>query len=187
MEVVGEADNGPAALDLVTRVQPDVLLLDLNLPGGMNGLDVLRQLESSQAGTRTVLLSAEAEPSQIRAAVQHGAYGVLLKHAATDSLIQCIRQVASGEYFLAAGQAGSLVGATRPPFRSAPGDLTPGELTLVREVVRGLSNEEIAAHLGITEQTVHNHLQNIFEKLKVGSRAELAMLAVERQIAERPN
>lgn len=180
--IVAEAENGQGAVEMVSRLQPEVLLLDLNLPI-LNGLDVLRRLEESDTHTRAVLVSAAVEPAQMRAAVQHGAYGVLLKHTASELLVRCIRQVAAGEYFLAPGEVGALVQAIRAP--QAPGDLTPRELDIVRGVVKGLSNKEIAANLDITEQTVKNHLRNIFEKLNVANRVELAMLAVERRMADR--
>jgi len=185
IDLVAEAEDGEAAVALVNRVHPDVLLLDLNLPV-MNGLDVLRQLEADAADTRTVLVSAAVEPAQMRAAVLHGAYGVLLKHTASELLVRCIRQVAAGDYFLAPGEVGALVRAIRAPHGTAPGVLTPRELDIVRGVVKGLSNKEIASSLDISEQTVKNYLRNIFEKLNVGNRVELAMLAVERGLADRP-
>ncbi len=182
-ELVGEASTGEAAIAIIETLRPDILLLDLNLPG-IDGIEVLRRLEAMDTKTRTVLITAVAEPAQMREAVQHGAYGVMLKHTASDLLVRCVRQVATGEYFLAPGEIGALVAAMRAPRPAVSSALTPREVEMVRGVVKGLSNKEIAAQLDVTEQTVKNHLRNVFEKLKVENRVQLATLALAQRIDE---
>ena len=181
--LVGEADNGDQAIELAQTLRPDVLLLDLHLPG-TNGLEVLRRLGSSNIGTRTVLLTAAIERGQMRTALMRGAWGVLYKHTATDLLTKCIRQVSRGEYWVGRDSVGELVDALRNPVRpdARPGGLTPREREIVSLVVTGASNKDIAWQLGLNEQTVKNHLRKIFDKLQVVNRVELALTAVERHL-----
>ena len=187
VELIGEAKDGEEALQLVAGARPDVLLLDLNLPV-LNGLDVLRRLQATDTQTRTVLLSASVEPGDVRTAIQRGARGVLLKHTASELLGRCIRQVARGEYWVAPDGVSALVDALRMPAATDAGAaLTARETEIVTGVVRGASNKEIAAALNIGEQTVKNHLRNIFEKLRVANRVELALRAVERRLVDPPS
>ena len=181
--LVGEADNGDQAIELAQTLRPDVLLLDLHLPG-TNGLEVLRRLGSLNVPTRTVMLTAAIERGQMRTALMRGAWGVLYKHTATDLLTKCIRQVSRGEYWVGRDSVGELVDALRNPVRpdARPGGLTPREREIVSLVVTGASNKDIAWQLGLNEQTVKNHLRKIFDKLQVVNRVELALTAVERHL-----
>jgi len=183
MALVGEARDGEEALRLVKAVQPDILLLDLNLPK-LNGIEVLQALERTPTSTRTVIVSAAVMPAEMRAALRHGARGILLKHTASELLAQCIRQVMEGEYWVGSGDVAALVDAIRAP-QPHKRALTARELQIVTGVVDGASNKEIASQLNISEQTVKNHLRTIFEKLSVTNRVELAMLAVQRGLVRR--
>ena len=182
-ELVGEAGNGEHAIELARTLRPDVLLMDLHLPG-TNGLEVLRRLGSLNLETRTVLLTASIERGQLRTALVRGAWGVLYKHTATDLLTKCIRQVSRGEYWVGRDSVGELVAALRNPVRAdaRPDGLTPREREIVSLVVTGASNKDIAWQLGLNEQTVKNHLRKIFDKLQVVNRVELALTAVERHL-----
>lgn len=184
MELVTEAETGEGALAAVAKVAPDVLLLDLNLPD-INGLEVLKRLRGQTPGPHTVLLTAGVDPDQMRQALQHGAHGILLKHTASDLLPGCIRQVARGEYFVGPGELTTLVDALRAPHAAMP-VLTARELEVVQGVVSGAPNKAIASDLNIGEQTVKNHLRNIFDKLGISNRVELALLAVKRGLVARP-
>jgi DNA-binding NarL/FixJ family response regulator len=181
IELVGEAEDGGHAIDLIRELRPEVLLLDLHLPG-MNGLDVLQRLAALNLTTRAVLLTAAIERDQLRTALVRGARGVVLKQAGADLLTKCIRQVSRGEYWVGRDSVGDLVDALRHPERidERPGGLTSRERQIVGLIVTGASNRGIAADLGLNEQTVKNHLHKIFDKLQVGSRVELALAAVER-------
>jgi DNA-binding NarL/FixJ family response regulator len=181
IELVGEAENGDQAVALVQSLRPDVLLLDLDLPGTA-GLEVLRQLAALNLDTRAVLLTAAIDRGQTRTALVRGAWGVVPKHCATDLLTKCIRQVSRGEYWVGRDSIGDLVDALRNPERTdvRAGGLTPRERQIVALIVTGASNKGIAGKLGLNEQTVKNHLRKIFDKLQVANRVELALTAVEK-------
>jgi DNA-binding NarL/FixJ family response regulator len=183
IELVGEAEDGDRAIELVQALHPDILLLDLHLPR-TNGLEVLKRLAVLNLGTRTVLLTAAIERGQMRTALVRGAWGVLLKHTATDLLTKCVRQVNRGEYWVGRDSVGDLVEALRNPGRTDDnaGGLTPREREIVALIVTGASNKDIAWQLGLNEQTVKNHLRKVFDKLHVANRVELALAAVERRL-----
>src|SRR6476620_530384 len=142
-EFVGEAENGERAIELAETLRPDVMLLDLHLPG-TNGLEVLRRLGSLSLNTRTVLLTASIERGQMRTALVRGAWGVRFKDTATDLLTKCIRQVSRGEYWVGRDSVGELVDALRNPVRTdaRAGGLTPREKEIVSLIVTGASNKD---------------------------------------------
>lgn len=183
VEVVGEAENGERATALARQLHPDILLLDLAMPG-MTGLDVLRDLASVKTGMRTVILTASVEQAQVATLVQSGAAGVLMKTAATELLYKCVRAVAGGEYRVGRDHVSSLVqalgAAQAKQSDGRPAGLTSRELEVVGLVCEGCSNKEIAARLAISEDTVKHHLTRCFDKTGTSSRTELAMLAQRR-------
>jgi two-component system nitrate/nitrite response regulator NarL len=192
LEVVGEAADGAEAVKLARELKPDILLLDFAMPRHP-GLEALRALEAEQEGPRTIVLTASIEKRQIIEALQLGARGVVLKESATQLLLKSIRAVMSGEMWIGRENVHDLVqflrnaeGAPAPPTPAPSLGLTPRELDIVGTIVAGYSNREIARHLGISEDTVKNHLSNIFDKVGVSSRLELALFAVNhRLIGER--
>ena len=180
-EVVGEAENGVSATALTRTLAPDVLLLDFAMPG-MSGVDVLRELSTEVGSTRTVVLTASIAPHEMTDVLQHGAAGVLMKTAATELLYECVRSVASGQYWVGRDTVGSIVEALAASHRSAkngarPFGLTLRELEVVRLVGEGCSNREIGNRLRISEDTVKHHLSRIFDKTGTSSRVELALFA----------
>jgi two-component system nitrate/nitrite response regulator NarL len=183
-EVVGEAGDGLQALRLVQELHPDVLLLDMSMPG-VSGLDVLKRLPSDSP-VRTILLTAGVEQNEILEALQLGARGVVLKESTTAMLYKSIRCVTIGEYWLARNSVADLVEAMRGLTRqigalekhSSPFGLTRREQDIVAGVATGESNREIAERLSIREDTVKHHLSNIFDKVGVFSRLELAVFAI---------
>ena len=186
MQVLGEAENGERAIVLTHQLQPDVLLLDLAMPG-MSGLDALRELSRPDVRTRTVILTASVEPSQIHELVRSGAAGVLAKTAATELLYKCVRAVAAGDYWVGRDQISTLVEAlteaqTQRQSPRRPAGLTPRELDVIRLLCQGFSNKEIAARLSISEDTVKHHFTNSFDKTGTSSRTELAMFAQRRRL-----
>ena len=180
--LVGEAADGDEAVRMTGELQPEVLLLDLSMPG-MSGLETLREL-SDRSPVRTIVLTAQIQERDLLEALRLGARGVILKSAGLSDLAASIRSVASGQYWIRGREVPTLVTALQDlaPSRDTDGQstfgLTPRELGVVREVVRGGTNRDIAATLGITEDTVKRHLTNAFNKTGVSTRLELALFAL---------
>ena len=186
--VCGEAADGYEAVQLVGQLKPDLLLLDLAMPGP--GLEVLTRLSALPDRPRTIVLTAATDATIIIRAFQLGCAGFVLKESATRVLFDSIRCVMNGGYW-AGKQAGkdledalALINDAFPRrrFGSAQG-LTSRELELIAAVRKGATNKEIATQLNISEHTVKNHLSSIFNKLGVSSRLELGMLAQDTGLA----
>jgi two-component system, NarL family, nitrate/nitrite response regulator NarL len=184
-DIVGEAADGEEAVELLRRLRPDILLLDLRMER-MDGLAVLRAMAGEGHATKVVILTAAIERADMVTAVQLGARGVLMKDAATPLLYKCIDRVMAGEYWLGRDTVGDLVAALQAPAaQPAPAPrigLTPRERDIVKAVVDGASNKDIAAQFGVSPQTVKNHLSVIFDKLGVSSRLELALYAMHHKV-----
>ena len=187
--VEGEAGDGDRAIQLVQELHPDIILLDLAMRP--DGLEVLRSLSHQPAGgTRAILLTAAIENPQIVEALRLGVRGVVLKEAATAVLFKCIRSVVAGEFWIGNEAVADLVKLVREitapaPKRNCPKNgLTPRELQVISTIVAGYSNKEIAQKFSISEDTVKHHLTNIFDKLGVSSRLELATYAISQRLVE---
>ncbi len=188
LKVVGEGSDGAEAVRLARTLKPDILLLDLAMPKHP-GLEALRDLSTSATPVRVILLTAAAEKSQIVEALQLGARGVVLKDSATQLLLKAIHTVMSGEYWVGRESVSNLVQYLRTLVQSSSDEarqkkfgLTPRELEIVAAVVAGYSNKEIAEYFKISEDTVKHHLSNIFDKLGVSTRLELALFAVNQSL-----
>jgi DNA-binding NarL/FixJ family response regulator len=182
-ELIGEASDGVEAIDLVGRLSPDVLLLDLNMPR-LGGLDALAEILKASPEARIIILAASVDRREIIKALRLGARGIVLKTAATELLYKCIQAVVAGEVWVGRESVPKLVDALEefdapksPRFSYA--NLTERERQIVEAIAKGASNRDVAHALSVSEQTVKNHLSRIFEKCGVSNRTELAVLAAE--------
>jgi len=182
IEVAGEAGDGTAALALDAEHAPDVILLDLKLPG-MDGIAVLSELRSRDSAARVLVLTSATEPASASLAVRSGAAGVLYKDVDPDALVRAIRSVHDGHLLLASEAAGPLV---RSAGTGGPGvgldTLTSREREVLAELTKGRSNREIARALGVSEKTVKAHVSSVLAKLGVQDRTQAALLAVRHQL-----
>ncbi len=188
-QVVGQAADGLEAVQLVQRLHPDALVLDLAMPRA-SGMDVLRELCKLASDCRAIVLTASLERGQIVEAIQLGARGVVLKDAATALLFKSIRTVVAGQYWIGREAISDLVGYMRQgqaaearPVHATFG-LTPRELQIVAVVVAGHTNKDIARSFSLSEDTVKHHLSNIFDKVGVSTRLELALFAIHHRLVD---
>lgn len=187
LEVVGDAENGPSALRVCTETSPDVVLLDLRMPG-MDGIEVTRRLLAAGSrgrAPRVLILTTFDVDEHVYAALSAGASGFLTKDTPPERLADAVRSVAAGETLLAPSVTRRLVESyTRmpPPGTTTPqrlAALTPRELDVLREVARGLTNAQIAARLFLSEATVKTHLTRILAKLDLPDRVHAVVAAYE--------
>jgi DNA-binding NarL/FixJ family response regulator len=187
LHVVGEAGSGQQAIVLARTLQADILLLDLGVPSAP-GLDALGEISRIAPTMRPLLLAAELTGAEFVEALERGARGVIMKHASTDQLFKSIRTVMAGQYWLSRELVTPVVERMREqpidgsPPTEPPLGLTPREVEMVAAVAAGRSNDEIAEHLAISAKTVKHHLTNIFAKLGLSNRLELALFAVQHRV-----
>jgi len=177
LKVVGEADRGEDALKLFTQTKPDVVLMDIQLPG-LSGIDTTAALLREHPAARVLIFSTFARDEEIQAALKAGALGYLQKSSSRDTLLTAIRHVAKGERSLPPDIA------KRLQDRLAEPEITPREREILTLVTRGTANKEIAATLGISEDTVKQHVSRILLKLKANDRAQATAEAIRRGLVQ---
>ena len=193
-KVIGDAFDGAEAVQVVRQLKPDILLLDLAMPK-LSGMGALHELSNPENPTpvRVILLTAAIERSQIVEALQLGVRGIVFKDSLTQVLFKAIQTVMAGEYWVHREQVSdllqylrTLMHSTYDKARQKKFGLTPREVEIVSAVVAGYSNKEIAEYFKICDDTVKRHLSNIFDKLGVSTRLELALFAVNQGLPLKP-
>jgi DNA-binding NarL/FixJ family response regulator len=185
-QVVAEAREGKEVLEILQRDEPDILLLDLKMPG-LDGLATLQRLQAQKIKTRIIVLTASDNEDEYIQAMKLGTSGIVLKQTATELLIKSIRKVYAGEIWLDSRTTAAVMRQFASPNEAAAKDrerspLSQREREIVVLVAQGFKNKEIAERMFISEQTVKNHLHNIFDKLGVSDRLELALYAIHKNI-----
>jgi DNA-binding NarL/FixJ family response regulator len=184
IEVVGEAVDGKDAVDKVTALEPDIVLMDVRMPV-LNGLEATRQIVRAELPTRVLVLTTFDLDESVYEALRAGASGFLLKDSSARELTDAVRIIASGDALLAPSITRRLIGefsrmgAPRGPSRARLDDLTERETEVLALVAQGLSNAEIAGHLVVAEQTVKTHVGRILVKLGLRDRTQAAVFAYE--------
>lgn len=190
--LVGEAADGKEAIRLTGELQPDVVLMDIRMPG-MDGLEAIEQIHRSWPQVAVVILTTYTDDEVVMRGLQAGARGYLLKEASAETLFHAIRTAARGELLLQPEIMARVLAQTRHSERAssaerlpgdAPGELTERERAILSAVARGERSKEIARHLGVSERTVKAHLTNIYTKLNVDSRASAVAIAVARGLLQ---
>jgi len=183
LEVIAEADNGRAAVELAAQLSPDVVIMDISMPD-LNGMVACRQLTSRSPATRVIALSMHADRHFVEGMLQAGASGYLVKDCAPEELVRAIRTVAAGQTYLTPAVAGQVVAdyvQQAADDGAVPRDLlTARELEILQLVAEGQASKQIAAALGVSVKTVETHRHQIMAKLNLHSVAELTKFAVRR-------
>ncbi len=183
IEVVGEASNGTECLEKLVKCNPEVLLLDINMPE-KNGIEVLKQMKEDQSQIKVLILTVHNEMDYLMKAVDIGVDGYILKDSESSELKKAIRAVRDGENYIQP----SLIPALNSQLINRDTDkdrislLTNRELEVLVQVANGMFNKEIATNLNISERTVKNHISNIFKKIDVSDRTQAAVFAIKNNI-----
>src|ERR1700753_148541 len=189
-EVVGDAEDGDVAITQTLELEPDILLLDLQMPR-LPGLEAMRAIMSRSPRVKIILLTATISTQQIIEALQIGARGIILKDSVAGDLGESLRAVLSGDYWIGGKRVVNLLAALHDLMQKAAAvperktyGLTPRELEVVTCIVEGCSNKDIARQFTISEETVKRHLSNIFDKTGVSTRLELALFAISHKLVD---
>jgi two-component system NarL family response regulator len=189
LDVVGEAGDGVEAIERATELTPDVVLMDVRMPG-VGGIEATRRIRNAHPSTKVVMLTVSEDEEDLFAAIRAGATGYLLKEVSIDEVADAVRAVARGQALVTPSMASKLLGEFNALSRrvdaqhgSAP-RLTDREVEVLKLVAKGMTNKDIAAELVIAENTVKNHVRNILEKLGLKSRMEAAIHAVREKLVD---
>jgi DNA-binding NarL/FixJ family response regulator len=189
-DVIGEAEDGDVAITETLDKEPDILLLDLQMPR-LPGLEAMRAIMSRSPRVKIVLLTSQITTQQIIEALQIGARGIVLKDSVAGELSEALRAVIGGDYWIGGERVVNLLKALHELMQKAAAvpekktyGLTPRELEVVTCIVEGCSNKDIARQFTISEETVKRHLSNVFDKTGVSTRLELALFAIAHKLVD---
>jgi DNA-binding NarL/FixJ family response regulator len=197
IEVVGEAADGHEAVKVVQETHPDVVVLDLRMPN-LDGIGALQTLSTLESKPKVIVLTASEDKNEFVQAMKLGCSGIVLKQTAPELIVKSIRKVSAGEIWLDShttaavmrqfAQPTEIMGSSHPARGRERSPLSQREREIVTLVAQGYKNREMAEKMFISEQTVKNHLHNIFDKLGVSDRLELALYAIHKglHLVDRP-
>ena len=187
LRVIGEAKDGREALRAALETNPDVILMDIQMPG-LDGVGATKEILKEKPDAKVVMLTMYRQDAYVFEAVKAGARGYLLKDTSADELIDAVRRVAAGEVLLDAELAEQIIQDFRAKEAEIPesrrADLTDREVQILRLLAQGATNQEIADELGISEKTVRNRLSEIFAKLHLNNRTQAALFAIREGLAD---
>jgi DNA-binding NarL/FixJ family response regulator len=185
IQVIGQAEDGATAVDLVAKVKPDVVLMDLKMPN-LDGIEATRRMLAGNPKVRVLILTSFDADTSIIQALKAGAAGYVLKDSQAEAIISSILAVMSGERVMASAVAqrvlDMLTGSTTP--KEFYDGLTTREVEILKLLASGMANKQIAYKLGISEKTVRNHVSNMYEKLQIFDRAQAVLYAVRKGLIE---
>lgn len=183
IQVVGEAENGAAAAELAASLKPDVILMDLMMPG-VDGVEGTRRCLASSPQSRIIVLTSMPDDDQVVPAIKAGALSYILKDVSADELAQAIRSAAAGKPTLHPMAAARMMQELNGPPKAKTGldEISPRELEVLQLIARGHSNKEIGEKLFIGERTVKTHVSHLLEKLQLQDRTQLAIYAVQNKV-----
>lgn len=188
IELVGEASDGLQAVSKTHALRPDVIMLDMMMPR-KNGLEALLEIKQEWPQARIIVLTSFSDDERVFSAIRNGALGYLLKETSPDELLKAVRSVAQGEGFLSPSIAAKVIRELNQPPKLPPtkDPLTEREVEILRHVAQGLTNDEIAEKLVVSERTVRTHVSNILAKLQLANRTQAALYALREGIAQIDN
>jgi two-component system, NarL family, nitrate/nitrite response regulator NarL len=191
IEVVGQGETAPEALQIAHEHTPDVILLDMNMPGG--GINAMAKIAQRYPSTKALMLTVVDNEDEVRNALRKGARGYLRKGTGSSELVNAIRLVNKGQNYVSPGFAAQLI-MSRGSEESTPSEapkrfpeLSDREEQILMLILQGLSNKLIGGELGVTEKTVKGYLTSVMDKLQVRNRVEAAMIAAERMSGKKPS
>jgi DNA-binding NarL/FixJ family response regulator len=187
IEVLGQAQDGAEAVDMVKKAQPDLVLMDLKMPG-LNGIEATRQIRSHYPQVKVLVLTTYDDDEWVFDAIRAGASGYLLKDTPREEVIKAVKGTAAGKTFVDPAVAGKLLHQVADkqvqPSTLLTDKLTEREVDVLRLVARGFNNADIAERLHLSEGTVRNHVSAIFAKLEVADRTQAAVIAIQHGLGE---